>query len=167
MVLPIIKIPSPILRTRSREVAREELRKPEIQKLIGDMRETMPAANGIGLAAPQVGVNVRIAVIAYEKKMLTVVNPKIVKRQPEYQDSEEGCLSIPDVVGIVPRYKEIKVTSFDEQGRRFNMRVRGLLACVWQHEIDHLDGILFVDRAVKFLAPVTEEQRKAFAAYKL
>jgi len=161
MVLPIVKIPAPILRTRAKEVTRARIKSDEIQSLIKSMRATMPAAQGIGLAAPQVGVSARIAVIAYGDDILTVINPSIVKHSAEYQESEEGCLSIPGVQGVVNRSREIKVAALDQEGKRINIRASGLLACVFQHEIDHLDGILFVDRVIKFLTPVSEKQKEA------
>ncbi len=166
MVLSIVKIPSPILRMPTKAVDRSLLQSKEIQSLIDDMLETMPAAQGIGLAAPQVNSAHRIAVVACDTKPYVVVNPAIVGKAGVMKESEEGCLSIPGVHGIVPRYAEIKVAALDRFGRRLNIRASGLLGYVFQHEIDHLDGILFVDRAVKLLTQVSEGQKRAFAAYR-
>jgi len=166
MVLPIVIIPSPILRAPTKAVDKSLLKSRGIQSLIDDMLETMPAAQGIGLAAPQVNSVYRIAVVACGTKPYVVVNPSIVSAGSVMKESEEGCLSIPGVNGMVPRYAEVKVAALDRQGRRLNIRAGGLLGFVFQHEIDHLDGILFVDKVSRFLTSVTEEQKKIFAAHK-
>lgn len=167
MVLPIVKVPSPILRMPAQNVSKTELKSSAMQALIDNMLATMPAAGGIGLAAPQVGSGVRIAVVAREDDPYVVINPSLVSGSGRVRESEEGCLSIPNVTGIVPRHAEIRVAALDRRGRRVNIRASGLLAFVFQHEIDHLNGILFVDRAIKLLTPVTDDQKKAFEAFRV
>jgi peptide deformylase len=166
MILPITTIPAHILRTPTRKLTKRELSSPVIQKLIDDMLATMPAANGVGLAAPQVNQSLRITVIAADKKPLIVVNGNIIEATEEMEYGEEGCLSIPGVYGVVPRHARIRVTYLDRYGKKITLRTQGLLARVFQHEIDHLDGILFVDRTSKFTTPLTDAQRKAFGAFK-
>ena len=166
MILPIIKIPSPLLRTPAQAIDKTILRSVQTQMLIDNMLDTMPAANGIGLAAPQVGSGLRLAVVACEGEPYVVINPTLISASMRIKESEEGCLSIPGVTGIVPRHAEVRIAALDRRGRRANIRATGLLAFVFQHEIDHLNGILFVDRATKILTPITEEQRKAFGTHK-
>lgn len=167
MLLTIVHIPSSILRQTTKELTKQELASKELQKLIDNMCETMPAVFGIGLAAPQVNKNCRLTVIATDKKPLVVVNAKILKKSEHMIEDEEGCLSIPGVFGIVPRHTRIRVAFLDRKGKKIIMHAQGLLARVFQHEIDHLNGILFVDRTVQFTTPLTEEQRKAFEVYKV
>lgn len=139
-----------ILRTKSSKVT--DFSDPKIQKLIIDMRETLDSmkAVAIGLAAPQVGVNARIFVISPEvyKNHTVFINPKISK---SFKKSllEEGCLSLPKIYGSVKRSVSVKIESFDENGKKFKLRATDLLAHVIQHETDHLDGILFIDKAKK------------------
>lgn len=164
-ILPIITIPSPILRNNSRDITKQELKTPEIIALIKNMRDTMPARDGIGLAAPQAGVNVNIAVIATDKGPLVAVNPKIIKASAQSAEDEEGCLSIPGVAGFVPRATGIKVVFLSSQGVRTSMHAQGLFARVFQHEIDHLRGILFVDRVTRFTTQLTRAQQEGFKAF--
>ncbi len=148
----IITIEDPILRKKAHKVQRFDR---ELSQLIDDMIETMRAAPGVGLAAPQVGVLQRVIVVEVPKDeedpeagtlLYEMVNPEIVKASREIEEGEEGCLSIPGYVGDVPRHCMVVVRGQDRFGRPVRVRARGFLARVFQHEIDHLDGILFIDR---------------------
>jgi peptide deformylase len=157
-VLAIREIGDPVLRERSREVSAEELATPEIQRLIDDMIETMREAGGAGVAANQVGEVVRIAVAEvsgqnprypYKPEIpLTVfVNPVIEPIGEVAALINEGCLSVPGVRAEVPRRLEVRVRYVDRDGTELVEEKRGLTAGTFQHEVDHLDGILIVDRA--------------------
>jgi peptide deformylase len=151
------KIGDPILRERAEMLAPEALAAPEFARLVDDMVETMHAEGGIGIAAPQIGESARVAVIAisaassrYPKMTdfpLTVfVNPRITIVDPTEQGFWEGCLSVPNLRGYVMRPRGVRVDFLDGQGRAHSMRADGFLATVLQHELDHLDGRLFIDR---------------------
>jgi peptide deformylase len=117
----------------------------EHRRLIDDMFETMYAAHGIGLAAPQVGRSERIAVVDVDDAKYAIVNPAIIGDSGDAVKGEEGCLSIPDVYGDVTRPERVKVQALDRDGREFEIDAEGLLARCLQHEIDHLDGRMFID----------------------
>ncbi|MFZ5364235.1 MAG: peptide deformylase [Patescibacteria group bacterium] len=151
MILPIITIPNPILRQRAQEITQEDIKSETIQKLITDMKETVSPAGGIGLAAPQVGFSVRIVIIAVQNKKLTLINPEIINFSWRKEAAEEGCLSVPGKWGPVKRSKIIKVKALDESGKVIKFKAKDLPARVIQHEIDHLNGVLFVDRAKKII----------------
>lgn len=139
-----------ILRARSQEVA--DIDDPAIQQFIADMHETLATMkNGIGLAAPQVGRNLRIFVAAPELKLnqTVFINPVITKLSHETERMEEGCLSLPGKYGTVTRAISLKVEAYNERGRKFKMKADGLIAQLVQHEMGHLDGALFKDRAEK------------------
>ncbi len=134
---------SPVLRQRSPEIAKVT---DEVRALIADLFETMRFSKGVGLAANQVGLATRVAVVETdEQHSHALVNPVIVERQGSVKD-EEGCLSIPEIYGDVERSDRVVCEATDEQGVRRRIEATGLLARAIQHEIDHLDGILFVDR---------------------
>lgn len=149
-VIPLVKADNPILRAKAKRISRIDGR---IQKLIEDMVETMRAANGVGLAAPQVGVSLRLAVIQLPEdsddrmagQLIVLINPEIVKRAGE-ETMDEGCLSVPGYVGTVSRAQKVTVKALDRHGKPFRLKAEGLLAEALQHEIDHLDGVLFYDR---------------------
>ena len=141
-LLNILKQGNPVLKKKSKAVTKLT---PKHTKLIKDMFETMKEAPGIGLAAPQVGALERIIVILLEGVPYCVVNPKISKKAGR-QVCKEACLSVPGLEGPVERHKNITVKGLDRTGKPFQIDAEGLLAVVFQHEIDHLDGILFVDR---------------------
>lgn len=136
-----------ILRTTSKKV--DNILDPEVQTLISNMEETLKSLEiGIGLAAPQVGKNLRIFIAKKSVSSKTVfINPKIIFLSKKNQEFEEGCLSIPDLKGMVKRSIKIKIEAFNKQGRKFRITGENLLARLIQHEIDHLDGILFIDKA--------------------
>jgi peptide deformylase len=118
-----------------------------IQKLIDDLIETMKAAPGVGLAAPQVGVPLRLAVIDVDDKITVIVNPEIVKRSGEVVELDEGCLSVPGFWGRLNRAERVSVKALDRHGKELRIRdAEGLFGQALQHEIDHLDGHLYIDR---------------------
>jgi peptide deformylase len=158
VVREIVTIGHPVLRERARELSPDELRSPEVQTLIDDLVETKRAANGAGIAAPQVGEPVRVAVAEVEEgnprypykpplDLTVMVNPTIEPLNEEVMAVNEGCLSIPGFRGAVPRHAEILVRYLDREGAQHEETRRGLTAGTFQHEVDHLDGTLFVDRA--------------------
>lgn len=138
------KIGDELLRKKSRVVNEIDKR---TATLISDMLDTMYASDGVGLAAPQVGVLKRIAVVDIGEGYYVLINPEISKSEGEYID-EEGCLSIPGEFGEIKRAKKITVKAIDETGNKIELKAEDLLARVIQHEIDHLDGILFVDKII-------------------
>ncbi|MBT9175643.1 MAG: Peptide deformylase 2 [candidate division WS2 bacterium] len=148
MVREIIRSGNPVLRTVSKEVNSIT---PEIHILIKDMIDTLKASpiKGVGLAAPQVGVNLRVVIVLFQdtksEKIVPLINPQIVSANGEVEDYE-GCLCLPRLYGRVKRYQEVKIKALNEKGELLTMDLKGLTARVVQHEIDHLDGILFVDR---------------------
>ena len=154
----IVEVGDPVLRERAREVSAEELASPEVQTLIDEMIATKRAAHGAGLAAPQVGEPLRIAIAEVEPDNprypykppipLTVfVNPVIEPLDEELAMVNEGCLSVPNMRGEVPRHMSISVRYLDRDGVEHEEVKRGLTAGTFQHEVDHLDGVLFLDRA--------------------
>jgi peptide deformylase len=132
---------SPVLRQRSAEVAAVD---DEVRRLVGDMFETMDAARGVGLAANQIGVARRVAVVDAEGDRFAMIDPIIVETEGS-ASAEEGCLSIPDIYGDVSRPERVVIEALDEHGNRYRREASGLKARAIQHEIDHLDGILFLD----------------------
>ena len=144
-VRPIIKYPAPVLKKKTAEVSKFDA---ELHALLDDMRLTMYSANGVGLAAPQVDISKRVAVVDVsreESDFREFINPKIIAKSGE-TESEEGCLSIPEFREIISRYAEVTVVANDRHGKEFEVKADGLLAICLQHEIDHLDGVLFIDR---------------------
>jgi peptide deformylase len=156
-VLPIITVGDPVLRERARELSVEELRSDAVQRLIDDMIETKRAAHGAGIAANQVGEPLRIAIVEVEPgnprypykppvPLTVIVNPEIEPLDDETFGVNEGCLSVPDLRGDVDRYVNVRVRYLDRDGARHEEVRRGLTAGTFQHELDHLDGVLFLDR---------------------
>lgn len=153
-VREIKKYPESVLKKKAAPVSSFD---SELQRLIDDMIETMYAAHGVGLAAPQVGVSQRLAVIDVssreeESPLLVLINPEIVEAAGEI-DFEEGCLSFPEYTTKIRRSARVKVRAKDREGRGFELETGGLLAIALQHEIDHLDGILLIDR----ISPIKRE----------
>lgn len=141
-----------ILRTLSKEVA--DIKNPEIQGLISDMQTTLRATkNGIALAAPQVGKNVRIFVVLneFDLNQTVFINPQILQISADEKLLDEGCLSLPDISGKILRATSLKIQAQNQNGRVFKVKVSGLAAQIFQHEIDHLDGVLFIDKAEKII----------------
>lgn len=163
MTLPITYLPTTTLRERSRELTVAEINSPTIQTLIKDMIPAMYENDGIGLAAPQVGVNVRLCIIGREavyrddrpatgqpdphKRDLVLINPVYQKLTKKFTKDDEGCLSVPGFYGEVKRHQEIYVTAQNEHGEKIEFMAKNFFARVIQHEVDHLDGYLFIDRA--------------------
>ena len=152
-ILNIVKEGDPVLRKECRPVAEIT---PRILRLLDDMRETLIDAEGAGLAAPQVGVMRRIAIVESEGEYIELINPEIVSREGE-QEEVEGCLSVPGVWGITHRPMKVTVKATNRDGEEFTVSGEGLLARAFCHEIDHLSGKLFTDEVVKIL---TEEEVK-------
>ena len=143
MIRPIVVVGHPVLRQKAKRVTQIDR---SIQKLIDDMIETMKAAPGVGLAAPQVGVPLRLAVIEVDEKITVIVNPEIIKSTGEVE-LDEGCLSVPGFWGRLNRAERVSVKALDRHGKEQRIRdAEGLFAQALQHEIDHLDGYLYVDR---------------------
>ena len=171
-VRDILHVGNPLLRERSREVSREELASPEMQQLIDDLIDTMHAANGAGIAAPQVGELVRIATIevtenpryTYKPRipLTIVINPIIEPLVDELVEVNEGCLSVPNMRGNVMRHVNVRVRWWDRDGVEHDEIRRGLTAGTFQHECDHLDGLLFLDRVHDTRSLTTWEQFERF-----
>ncbi len=145
-ILEIKKFNEPVLRKKCEKVKKVD---EEIKKLIVDMAQTMKEEQGIGLAAPQVGVSKRVIVVQTDlegRRILALVNPKIIKKSQEKEKDEEGCLSFPGIFLEIKRAKEVEVEGLDIKREKIKLKAKGLLARVFQHEIDHLDGVLFIDR---------------------
>ncbi|KNZ68732.1 peptide deformylase [Thermincola ferriacetica] len=146
-VYKIVEIGDPILKEKCRPVNKIT---PNIIKLLDDMADTMYDANGVGLAAPQIGVGKRVIVVDVGDGLIELINPEIVHREGSETDVE-GCLSIPGIQGQVPRYAKVRVRGMNREGDRVEYEAEGLLARAFQHEIDHLEGILFIDRAKEII----------------
>jgi peptide deformylase len=161
----IVTLPDAVLRRRAHTVTKFD---KNLQTLIDDMIETMRDAPGVGLAAPQIGLSERIIVVEYyereedeekedaPKKVYALLNPEIVKKSEETLIGVEGCLSIPGLVGDVERHATIQVKGFNRHGKPMKLKAQGWLARIFQHEIDHLNGILFTDRATRVWKPQEE-----------
>ncbi len=142
-VLPIRTVPDPVLREKSKRIRAVD---KSIQKLIADMMETMYAAPGVGLSAPQVGVPIRLIVISLpEQEEIGLINPEVVKRKGE-RLVDEGCLSVPGYMGQIKRSATITVKGRDRHGKEVRIRADELLAQALEHEIDHINGVLYLDR---------------------
>lgn len=159
-VLPITTgINNPILRSLSKPV---KVIDKKIKKLVADMIETMFAAEGIGIAAPQVGVNLRIYIARLNfdtprEMVVAMINPEFHNLSAKIDEGEEGCLSIPKKFGIVPRHSEVTIIYSDLKNNRITLNLDGLNARIMQHEMDHLNAMLIADR---FISEVTEERKK-------
>ena len=151
-ILKVARMGHPVLRTRGRAVEKSEIRHPLFQKLVDDMIETMHEYNGVGLAGPQVYESVRMFVALLDEdpdsktEASVIINPEITPLTGTREEGWEGCLSIPDIRGMVPRFTDISVKALDREGRAIELRLKNFPARVVQHETDHLDGVLFFDR---------------------
>lgn len=158
----IVTVPEPVLRKKARKVTDFG---PDLQSLIDDMVETMREAPGVGLAAPQVALPVRVIVVEFgdeeneelPPKLYTMVNPEIVRLSDELVVGTEGCLSIPGFIGDVERPDQIVVKGQNRRGQPMRVKANGWLARIFQHEIDHLNGVLFTDRALRVWKPAEGE----------
>jgi peptide deformylase len=140
---PIVKYPAEVLRRPAEPVARVS---KSTRELVEHMKRVMRLANGIGLAAPQVGVSERVIVVSDGKRIVPMINPVLTSTSGN-ATAEEGCLSLPGLYADVRRSSGVEVEALDTEGRKFKQRLEGLAARCVQHEIDHLDGVLFIDRA--------------------
>jgi len=153
-ILKVARMGHPVLRAKARALDKAEIRSAAIQKLIDDMLDTMSEYHGVGLAAPQVHEGVRLFVAALdsgddddeESEAIAIINPEITIVGSDVVEDWEGCLSIPDIRGRVPRARDIKVRALDRTGARIELSAHDFPARVIQHETDHLDGVLFFDR---------------------
>ncbi|MFN7982612.1 MAG: peptide deformylase [Vicinamibacterales bacterium] len=156
-ILKVARMGHPVLRTKARALDKSTLASAVVQKLIDDMIETMEEYHGVGLAAPQVHEDLRIFVASLDMERgeeptepIAIINPEITPVGSDLVEDWEGCLSIPDIRGKVPRHREIRVRALDRSGARIELRAKGFSARVIQHETDHLDGVLFFDRMKGF-----------------
>src|SRR4051812_47803840 len=156
-VKEVLKMGNPLLRQKARELSSEEIASKWFNELIRDMVETMHSEEGVGLAAPQIGESVRVSVIEFEgdnerypdmgaQKLSVFVNPVIRVLDPDTEGFWEGCLSVPGLRGYVERPKKVSVSYLDENGKPKSLVADGFMAIVLQHEFDHLDGVLYIDR---------------------
>ncbi len=151
-ILKVARMGHPVLRARARALDKTDLRDPLIQKLIDDMIDTMHEYHGVGLAAPQIHESLRLFVALLDDDpgpdsvATVIINPEIEPMSPATDEGWEGCLSIPDIRGMVPRYTEVTVKALDRNGRGIELPLKKFPARVVQHETDHLDGVLFFDR---------------------
>ena len=159
MILDILTEPNPFLFRKAAAVSAADLKKPETRKFLDDLAETMVAKDGVGLSATQTGVDARIIAIraTYNpfdpKKELVIANPVWEKVSGEKVYGEEGCLSVPGIYGQVKRYKKIKVSGLAPDGKKIGFTAEDFLARIIQHEVDHLDGILFISKAKDLYRP--------------
>ncbi len=167
----IVTLPEPVLRRKAKPITKFD---KNLQTLIDDMIDTMRDAPGVGLAAPQVNISQQLAVIEYSededeedeaegappapKKLFVIINPEIVKVSEEKVNGVEGCLSIPGLVGEVERYEAIQVKALNRHGSPVKLKLNGWMARIFQHEIDHLNGVLFTDHATRVWKPTAEEE---------
>ena len=165
----IVTLPDPVLRRKARNVTVFD---KKLQPLIDDMIETMREAPGVGLAAPQVGLPERLIVVEYyendeaeeaedesKKKVWILLNPEIVKASEEKVMGVEGCLSVPNLVGEVERHAAVQIKALNRRGQPMKVKASGWLARIFQHEIDHLNGVVFTDLATRVWIPQTEEEK--------
>jgi peptide deformylase len=161
-ILDIVTFPEPSLRLKAKQITKFDT---ELQTLIDNMIETMRAAPGVGLAAPQIGESVQLVVVEYTEdedenakpKKYVLVNPEIIKRSEEMITDIEGCLSLPGLAGMVERHEAVTVKAKNRFGKPLKIEAEGWLARIFQHEIDHLDGVLYIDRALEVFEPTPEE----------
>jgi peptide deformylase len=171
-IRPIVRLGHPALRTPAKPVAPDAIASPELQALVDDMIETMRAAQGVGLAAPQVGVGLQLFV--YEAvdgrspeeaiPLQAVINPMLTPQPGEMVEDWEGCLSIPDLRGLVPRHPAVRVRCLDRRGRPADYLVKGFEARIVQHEYDHLNAVVFLDRMRDFRSLAFYDEWEKFLA---
>jgi peptide deformylase len=151
-ILKVARMGHPVLRRRGRAIDTSDLKNPLVQKFFDDMIETMYEYHGVGLAAPQVHESLRVFVAMLEEEpdetseATVVINPEITANSSTTEEGWEGCLSIPDIRGMVPRHTDITLKALDRNGKNVELVLKGFPARVAQHETDHLDGVLFFDR---------------------
>ena len=167
MLIPIVQTGDPVLRQRAKELSLQEVRSVAVQELIEHMRETMRAAPGVGLAAPQIGRSIRLIVIEdpterqaklsqdqlTERERVAIpfhvlINPRLKIEGKEKVDFFEGCLSVDGYTALTPRYRKVRVDAWNEKGSEISVRASGWYARILQHEIDHINGVLYIDRMI-------------------
>jgi peptide deformylase len=166
----IVTLPDPVLRRKARAVTTFD---KKLQTVIDDMIETMRDAPGVGLAAPQIGISERLIVVEYyeneqaeeaeeeaKKKVWVMLNPEIVKASDEKVMGVEGCLSVPNLVGEVERHEAVQIKGLNRHGQPMRVKASGWLARIFQHEIDHLNGVVFTDLATHVWLPETDEEKE-------
>jgi peptide deformylase len=155
-ILKVARMGHPVLRERARPLDKSDIKSAAIQKLIDDMIDTMHEYHGVGLAAPQVHEGLRVFVALLDEdpdaksEAVVIINPEIAPNGSAIEEGWEGCLSIPDIRGMVPRYADILLRALDRAGRTIELPLKNFPARVAQHETDHLDGVLFFDRMKSF-----------------
>jgi peptide deformylase len=142
-VYDVVLVPDDVLRSKAKPISKIN---DGVKRLLDNMRDTLYAFDGVGLAAPQIGVSKRIVVVDVGDNLIEMINPEIIRSEGE-QTAREGCLSIPEVVGMVKRAQKVEVRYLNRDGEEITMQAEDILARAFQHEIDHLDGILFTDKA--------------------
>lgn len=147
--------PNNELRVRSAEVPKADVGSDRIRRMVEELTATMREENGVGIAAPQVGIHERVIIVDHGDGATAYVNPEIVSRSFRTFLSEEGCLSVPGVWGMVKRHRSVTIKALSMDGKTVTVDAHGLEAVIFQHEIDHLDGVLFIDRAERFTKPPT------------
>lgn len=151
-ILKVARMGHPVLRQPARPLDKSEIKSPLFQKLVDDMIETMHEYHGVGLAAPQVHEGLRFFVAMLDdepdakSEAHVIINPQVTPLSDAREEGWEGCLSIPDIRGMVPRHVDISVRALDRHGKTMDLRLKNFPARVAQHETDHLDGVLFFDR---------------------
>lgn len=145
----IVTHPTPSLRERSVDVDPAEITTPAFQAYLDKLTRTMIVKDGVGIASPQVGINKRVIVVMMNGKTECYINPEILKVSDAMIEDEEGCLSVPGIYGLVDRHKRIRVRATNRHGRTQELDLHAFPAIVFQHEIDHLNGILFIDKMKK------------------
>jgi peptide deformylase len=145
--MKVLHNPNKDLRVVSVPVALDRVGSQDMAELIEDLKVTMKKENGIGIAAPQVGIHERVIIVDMNGKPTAFINPEITEKSFKLLDSEEGCLSVPGKWGVVKRHRGVSIKALDAKGNPIAFKTHGLVAIIFQHEIDHLDGVLFIDRA--------------------
>lgn len=161
-VMDIVTFPHKVLREETQAITAFD---QDLQKLVDDMIDTMRDAPGVGLAAPQVGLSKKLVVVEYgseadenfPKQLFVLANPEIVEHSTETVRGIEGCLSVPDLVGSVDRSRVVTVRAQDQHGKNLKIRAEGWLARIFQHEIDHINGILYTDRTTEIWQPEEDD----------
>jgi peptide deformylase len=170
MILKVARLGHPVIRATARDVPPHKIRSPEFQRLLDDMVETMHEYDGVGLAGPQIHVGLRVAVIEVPAAddrsrepvpLMAIVNPRLTPVGEEKVSGWEGCLSVPDLRGIVARHARVRLEALDREGRVIHLEAQGFFARVLQHECDHLDGRVYLDRmdGMRSLSFMREFQR--------
>lgn len=147
MERPVLKNPNPVLRQVAKPLEKTAWKTEEIKTLIRDMRDSMRVENGVGLAAPQIGASVRLILVDRGGEVVALLNPELSNLSFAKVNSEEACLSVPGLYGTVKRHRSLTLRAIMEDGTEIEERVNGFDAIVLQHEVDHLNGILFIDKA--------------------